>query len=198
MATQVTAAPAAYPLRFDVQYPQQPLRRWLIFVKWLLVIPHLLILGVLGYLQSVITVIAWFFILFTGRFPPGLFEFWVKAGRWAANAAAYAGLLRDEYPPFGWEAGQYPYVTYEVDYPGRLSRGLIFVKWLLAVPHYLALWALYVVAIVAWIIAWLAILFTGQFPRGIFTYLVGVMRWGYRVGAYIALLRDEYPPFTLA
>src|SRR3990170_43361 len=196
MATQAMAAPAAYPLRFDVQYPPQ-LGRGLIFVKWLLAIPHFFIVGALGNLQGVITIIAWFAILFTGQFPPGLFEFWVKAGRWSANVAAYAGLMRDEYPPFGWDAGQYPYVTYEVDYPVQLNRWLIFVKWLLALPHYLALGVLYFVGAFAWIIAWFAILFTGQFPRGIFDYLVGVMRWGYRVGAYLALVRDEYPPFSL-
>jgi len=196
MATQAMAAPAAYPLRFDVQYPPQ-LNRWLIFVKWLLAIPHFFIISALGNLQGVITIIAWFAILFTGRFPPALFEFWVKAGRWSANVAAYAGLMRDEYPPFGWDAGQYPHVTYEVDYPAHLNRWLIFVKWLLAIPHYLALGVLYFIGAFAWIIAWLAILFTGQVPRGIFDYLVGVMRWGYRVGAYLALVRDEYPPFSL-
>jgi hypothetical protein len=190
------AAPASYPLRFDVQYLPQ-LSRGLIFVKWLLVIPHVLIIGALGYLQGAITIIAWFAILFTGRFPPALFDFWVKAGRWSANAAAYVGLFRDEYPPFGWDAGQYPYVTYEVEYPQQLSRGLIFVKWLLAFPHYVALWVLYIIACFAWIIAWFAILFTGVFPRGMFDFLVGVLRWGYRVGAYVALMRDEYPPFSL-
>ena len=197
MTIQATAVPTAYPLRFDIQYPQE-LNRWLIFVKWLLAIPHFLIIGALGYLQGAITVIAWFAILFTGRFPPALFDFWVKATRWSANVVAYTGLMRDEYPPFGWEAGQYPVVTYEVDYPQQLSRGLIFVKWLLAVPHYVALWVLYIIAGVAWIIAWFAILFTGRFPRGIFDFLVGVLRWGYRVGVYVALMRDEYPPFTLS
>jgi hypothetical protein len=87
MTTQMMAAPAAYPLRFDIQYPRE-LNRWLIFVKWLLAIPHLLIIAALGYLQGAITVIAWFAILFTGRFPPALFDFWVKATRWSANVVA--------------------------------------------------------------------------------------------------------------
>ena len=84
-----------------------------------------------------------------------------------------------------------------MDYPVQLNRWLIFVKWLLVFPHYLALGVLYFIGVFAWIIAWFGILFTGQFPRGIFNYLVGVMRWGYRVGAYLALVRDEYPPFSL-
>ena len=101
MAMQA-AVPAAggYPVRFDVQYPAK-LSQGLIFVKWLLAIPHFLIIGwALSNFQGVITLIAFFAILFTKRYPPGLFEFWVKSARWMANVAAYAGLMRDEYPPF--------------------------------------------------------------------------------------------------
>jgi len=196
MTTQVAAAPAGYPLRFDVQYPQQ-LSRGLIFVKLLLAIPHFLILNALGNFQGVITLIAFFAILFTKRFPPTLFDFYVKAARWTANVGAYAGLFRDEYPPFGWDPGQYPPVTYEVDYPQQLSRWMVFVKWLLAVPHYIVLAVLFVVGIVVWIISWFAILFTGRFPRGLFDFLVGVLRWSFRVQVYVLLLRDEYPPFSL-
>lgn len=93
-------------------------------------------------------------------------------------------------------AAGYP-VRFDVQYPGQLSRGLIFVKWLLAFPHYVVLVVLYVLAAFAWIGAWFSILFTGRFPRSLFDFLVGVLRWGYRVGAYISLLRDEYPPFIL-
>jgi hypothetical protein len=197
MTMQTTAAPAVYPFRFDVQYAPQ-LSRGLIFVKWLLAVPHFIIIGALGYLQSAITIVAWFAILFTGRVPPPLFDFWVKASRWSANTIAYAGLLRDEYPPFGWEAGQYPVVTYDVEYPQQLNRWLVLVKWLLAFPHYVVLAVLYVIAGFAWVVAFFGILFMGQFPRGLFDFVVGVMRWGLRVGVYLALLRDEYPPFTLA
>jgi len=197
MATQVAATPASYPLRFDVQYPQQ-LSRGLIFVKWLLAVPHLLILNALGNLQGIIILIAFFAILFTRKFPPGLFDLYVRASRWAANVIAYAGFFRDEYPPFGWEAGQYPPVTYEVEYPPQLSRWMILVKWLLAFPHYIVLAVLFFVSVFVWIIAWFAILFTGRFPRGLFDFLVGVLRWGYRVQIYVVLLRDEYPPFSTA
>jgi hypothetical protein len=187
--------PSGYPLRYDVQYPEE-LSRWLIFVKWLLAIPHFIILYVLSAVTSIVTFIAWFAILFTKRYPKGLFDVVVNIYRWNANVGAYVGLLRDDYPPFSWEAGQYP-VTYEVDYPQELSRWLIFVKWLLVLPHYIVLLFLYVGALVAWIIAFFAILFTRRFPRGIFDYLVGVTRWSYRVTAYTNLLRDDYPPFSL-
>lgn len=189
------AGAAGYPLRYEVQYPEE-LNRWLIFIKWLLAIPHFIIIYALSAAANVVTFVAWFAILFTKRYPRGLFDFVVNVNRWNANVGAYAGLFRDEYPPFSWEQGEYP-VTYEVEYPEELSRWLIFVKWLLAIPHFIVLGLLYVGAFVAWLIAWFAILFTKRFPRGLFDFVVGVLRWNYRVSAYVNLLRDEYPPFSL-
>jgi len=193
MAAELTAV--SYPLRFDVQYPER-LSRLLIFVKWLLAIPHLIVVYLLGIVSSLFMLIAFFAILFTRRYPRGLFDFVVGVNRWSANLTAYVGLLRDEYPPFSWEAGTYP-VTYEVDYPEQLSRWLIFVKWLLIIPHVIVLYLLIIVALVVWTVGWFAILFTGCFPRGMFDFVVGVLRWNYRVNAYTGLLRDEYPPFSL-
>jgi len=197
MSVETAAAGApGYPLRFDIEYPEQ-LSRWLIFVKWLLAIPHFLILYALSAVANVITFIAFFAILFTGRYPRGLFDLVVNIYRWQENVFAYYGLFRDEYPPFSWEAGKYP-VTFEVDYPENLSRWMIFVKWLLAIPHFIVLFFLYIVAFVVWVIVWFAILFTGRFPRGLFDFLVGVNRWSLRVNAYATLLlRDDYPPFSL-
>jgi hypothetical protein len=196
MSAEATVAAApGYPLRYDVEYPEE-LSRWLIFVKWLLAFPHLIILYALGVAAGVIGFIAWFAILFTKRYPRGLFDFVVNVNRWNANVGAYAGLFRDEYPPFSWEPGKYA-VTYEVDYPEELSRWLIFVKWLLAIPHVVVLLLLFIGASVAWVIAWFAILFTKRFPRGLFDFIVGVTRWQYRVNAYTGFLRDDYPPFSL-
>jgi hypothetical protein len=187
---------AAYPVTFDVDYPER-LSRWLIFVKLLLAIPHFIILWALGIAAGVMGFIAFFAILFTKRYPRGLFDFVVNFNRWSANVDAYTGLLRDEYPPFSWEPGQYA-VTYEVDYPEKLNRWLPLVKWwLLAIPHYIVLFALGIAAFVVYIIAWFAILFTKRFPRGLFDFIVGYRRWEYRVNAYAGLLRDEYPPFSL-
>ena len=187
---------AAYPLRFDVEYPEE-LSRWLIFVKLLLAIPHFIILWALAIAAGVMGFIAFFAILFTKRYPRGLFDFVVNVNRWSANVDAYTGLLRDEYPPFSWEPGQYA-VTYEVDYPEELNRWLPLIKWwLLAIPHYIVLFFLGIAAFVVWVIAFFAILFTKRFPRGLFDFIVGVTRWEYRVNAYAGLLRDEYPPFSL-
>ena len=192
--TTVSAAPE-YPLRYDVEYPEE-LSRWLIFVKWLLAFPHFIILYLLGIASSVVGFIAFFAILFTKRYPQGLFDFVVNVNRWNANVMAYLMLFRDEYPPFSWEPGEYA-VTYEVDYPEEMNRWLPLVKWLLAIPHVIVLLLLFIAIYFVYIIAFFAILFTKRFPRGLFDFTVGVHRWNYRVSAYTALLRDEYPPFSL-
>lgn len=197
MSTDAIALPAeaGFPLQYEVEYPER-LSRLLIFVKWLLAIPHMLIVYALGYAAAVITFIAFFAILFTRRYPRGLFDFVVNVNRWSANVTAYTSLFRDEYPPFSWEPGRYP-VTYEVEYPEQLNRWLPLVKWLLAIPHYVVLLVLGIIALFVWFIAWFAILFTGRFPRGMFDFLVGYLRWEYRVGVYVNLLVDSYPPFSL-
>jgi hypothetical protein len=196
MSAEVTVAGApGYPVRYDVEYPEE-LSRWLIFVKWLLAIPHFMIVWALSIAAGVMGFIAFFAILFTKRYPRGLFDFVVNFNRWSLNVDAYTWLLRDEYPPFSWEPGQYA-VTYEVDYPEQLNRWLPLIKWLLAIPHIIVLLFLFIGAFVAWVIAWFAILFTKRFPRGLFDFVVGVTRWQYRVDAYTGLLRDEYPPFSL-
>jgi len=196
MSTETaTMGSPEFPLRFDVQYPEE-LNRWLPLVKWLLAIPHLLIVSALVNVAYVIEVIAFFAVLFTRKYPQQLFEFVVNIYRWQANTHAYIFLMRDEYPPFSWEPGQYP-VTFEVDYPPELNRWLPLVKWLLAFPHYVALVFLGIAALVVWVIAFFAILFTEQYPRGMFDFIVGVLRWGNRVNAYVYFMRDEYPPFSL-
>jgi hypothetical protein len=193
----MTATASSYPLRYDVEYPER-LSRWKIFVKWLLIIPNFAVLYVLAIVAYVMIVLAWFAILFTGRYPQGLFNFVVGVFRWNANVSAYLAFMRDEYPPFSMEAGRYP-VMLEVDYPERLSRWLIFVKWLLVIPNAIVLMVLALAYYVTLIIAWFAILFTGRYPEGLFRFGVGVQRWGLRVSAYaFYLFTDKYPPFSLS
>ena len=183
------------PVQFDVQYPES-LSRWLIFVKWLLAIPHFLILYALSIVSALITFIAFFAILFTTRYPEGMFKFAVGIARWQANVSAYVSLLRDEYPPFSFDAGQYP-VVFDIAYPGTLSRWMIFVKWLLVIPNAIVYLALLIASWVTTMIAWFAILFTGSYPRALFDFAVGVQRWGTRANAYSNLMTDNYPPFSL-
>jgi hypothetical protein len=189
------AGTAPYPVRFDVEYPER-LNRWLIFIKWLLALPHLIILYFLAAAMGVVTFIAWFAILFTKRYPESLFKFAVGVQRWQNNVIAYVYLLRDEYPPFSFDAGEYR-LTFEADQPGDLSRWMIFIKWLLVIPNVIVWAVLAVAAYVVTIVAWFAILFTGKYPRGIFDFVVGVLRWSARANAYVNLWTDQYPPFSL-
>jgi hypothetical protein len=136
-------------------------------------------------------------ILFRRRYPRWWFDFARELVRFEARVGAYLALLTDRYPSTVDEQA----VHLEFDYPDveqDLSRGLPLVKWLLALPHYLVLVVLGIIAVFAIVIAWFAILFTGRYPRGLFDYVVGVGRWGLRVQAYAFLLvTDRYPPFSL-
>lgn len=193
----------------------EPLSRWLWLVKWVLVIPHVIVLVFLWIALSVTTVVVWFAILFTGRYPRGLFDFNVGVLRWSWRVGYYSfgALATDRYPPFTLAPdADYP-ASYDVEYPAELSRGLIFVKWwLLAIPHYLVLgviggglfWGLSdgnipfggLLGILV-IFAALALLFAGRYPQGLFDFVMGLNRWVFRVLPYVLLMRDEYPPFRL-
>jgi Domain of unknown function (DUF4389) len=207
----------AYPLRIEGRLDVTP-SRWLWLVKWFLLIPHYIVLAFLFMAAFVLTVIAFFAILFTGRYPRSIFDFNVTVLRWwwRVSFYGYSALGTDHYPPFTFDAAaDYP-ATLEVPYPERLSRGLVLVKWwLLAIPHYLILAALiggttlavrgaYTYAVpytglitLLVLVAAVAVLFTKRYPRGIFDLVMGLNRWVYRVLVYALLLRDEYPPFRL-
>jgi hypothetical protein len=192
-----SAATPDYPARFDVEYPER-LSRWKIFLKWLFAIPQFIIVYLLQLVAGIMVFVAFFAILFTKKWPRGMFDFMVQIQRWTENVVVYAVTLqRDEYPPFSGDAGEYP-VTLELDYDENLSRWMIFVKWLLVIPHLIVLLFLWVAAFVVVIIAFFAILFTGKFPRGMFDFVTGVLRWTLRVNAYAHwLMTDKYPPFEL-
>jgi hypothetical protein len=125
-----------------------------------------------------------------------MFTFNVGMRRWQLNTYAYVFLLRDEYPPFSLDTGQYP-VAFEVDYPAELSRFSPLYQWLLAIPHFIVLIFLTIAAALVTIVAFFAILFTGKYPRGLFDFVVGVERWSERVTLYAAFMTNEYPPFSL-
>ena len=194
-AYQSPAAPSGQPgvLTYDIAYPEH-LSRGLIFIKWLLAIPHFIVLYFLGIVFSIVTFIAWFAILFTGSYPRGLWDFSLMFQRWTANVNAYYLLMRDEYPPFA--AGPYP-VQLDVEYPPRLSRGLIFIKWLLVIPHLIVIALLGFASFVVLWIVFFAILFTGKYPRSLWDFMVGFQRWSFRVNLYFNLMTDVYPPFSL-
>jgi len=188
-------SPPPHPVTFNVEYPER-LSRLLIFVKWLLAIPHVIVLYFLGLVFSVTTLLAFFAILFTRKYPEGLFKFGLGYERWAMNVNAYLWLLRDEYPPFALDSAGYP-ASFDVRYDAEMNRWLPLLKWLLALPHYIVLAFLGIAAWLMALVGWFAILFTGRMPRTIFDFIVGVLRYNQRVTAYVYLMTDSYPPFSL-
>ena len=180
-------------LLYSVEYPERS-SRLLIFVRWILIIPHIFVLYFFRIAVSFTTFIAWFAILFTGSYPRGLWDFSVSYQVWSANVTSYMLMQRDEYPPFG--SGGYP-VHFDLVYPERLSRLLIFVKFILIIPHMIALAFLGIAAFFVIVLTWFAILITGRNPQGLHSFVQGASRWATRVDAYLSLLTDAYPPFSL-
>jgi len=199
---------ASYPVTVRGELTKPPGRGWWL-LKWLLGIPHYIILFFLWIAFVVVCIIAFFAILFTGKYPKGLFEFNTGVLRWTWRVSFYSyyALGTDKYPPFSLKPDDdYP-ADLEIEYPEKLSKGLVLVKWwLLAIPHYIVV-AFFqggvgeqrgvgLVSTLA-IFAAIALLFTGKYPKDIFKLVVGMNRWSYRVAAYASLMTDRYPPFRL-
>jgi hypothetical protein len=194
------ATASAYPVQLDLESPLE-VARWRPLVHWLLAIPHIIVVQVLGSVQSVLIVIAWFAILFTGSIPKGLFDFMAMILRYQWRTSSYVFFMRESYPPFAFDAqnmdpGDDP-ARVSVEYPERLSRGLIFIKWLLVIPNVIALLFVGIGAFFVGIASFFAVLFTGRWPAAMRNYLVGTSRWSTRASAYFYLMTDVYPPFSL-
>lgn len=213
------AAPSPYPLRLEGALDGR-LSRWLWLVKWLLAIPHVVVLVFLWVGFVLLSVVAFFAILFIGRYPRGIFDFNVGVVRWSWRVGfwSYSALGTDRYPAFTLAEVPNDPARLHVEYPQALSRGLVLIKWwLLALPHYLVVAVFAGGAWAGWnvlsdngtwtsgggliglltLIAGVVLLFTGRYPRSIFDFVVGMNRWVYRVIAYAALMTDAYPPFRL-
>jgi hypothetical protein len=212
MSTTLGAVRPAYPVRVEAQLDPQ-LSRWLWLAKWLLVIPHYIVLAFLWIAFFALSIAAFIAILFTGRYPRSIFEFNVGVLRWSWRVSyyAYGALATDRYPPFTLaEVPDYP-AKLEIAYPERLSRGLVLIKWFLGIPHYLivglfvgGLWfgwqsghiAGGLISLLA-LVAGVVLAFTARYPESIFDLVLGLNRWVLRVAAYGGLMTDQYPPFRL-
>ena len=210
----MSAKENAYPVNIKAELSKPPSRAlWI--VKWLLLVPHYIVLAFLWIAYVVVGFIAFWAILFTARFPKKLFAFNVGVLRWTWRVGFYGYWIlgTDDYPPFSLKPSEEYPADLEIKYTEKLSRGLPFVKWLLAVPHYLVLsplmgWATWhaadgknppfigLIFVLAFIIA-IVLLFTKKYNRDIFKINTGIVRWSLRVLAYIGLMTDEYPPFVL-
>jgi uncharacterized protein DUF4389 len=200
-----------YPLTLSIDYPERPLDRLTSALRIFTIIPIAIVLATLsdagvyagnaryGFTGGGLLVAGpLLMILFRKRYPRWWFDFNLELLRFSTRVGAYLSLMDDRYP----STVERQSVHLDVPYPDvehDLQRGMPLVKWLLAIPHYVVLLFLWIGAIVAVVCAWFAILFTGRYPRGLFDYVEGVIRWHSRVIAYaLMLVTDVYPPFRLA
>ena len=211
--SQIEGRGSDYPVQFSVDY-QESSNRLSVLPRILLAIPILVVFAVIGgaidtgdselnealmplYAGGFLLIGPLLMILFRKKYPRWWFDWNLELSRFTSRVTAFVLLLRDEYPSTDEEQS----VHLQIEYPNAeadLHRILPIFKWLLAIPHYIALAVLGVLALLVTILAWLLILLTGRYPRGLFEFVVGVLRWGTRVGAYAFLLTtDRYPPFTL-
>jgi len=212
---------APYPVRLRLTPSVENRNRLTVAFRCILAIPHLLLVGApiaaamtwsrtseaginhswgagcgaLGAVAAVCALIAWFAIVFTGDAPQGLLKLSAFYLRWRVRASAYTALLRDEYPPFG-----------DADYPAELElpvvvgprdRLSVAFRPIFVIPHLICIWAIGFAWAITSVIAWFAILLTGNYPQALYDFGIGALRWTTRVEAYVLLLTDEYPPFTL-
>jgi hypothetical protein len=188
-----------YPVTLDVDYPDRKLNRLSSFFRFVTIIPAAIILAFVSGTENgpFLFLPTLLMILIRRKYPRWWFDWNLNMARFSARVAAYAALLTDEYPSTEREQSVHVVIPYP-DVRKDLLPGLPLVKWFLAIPHAVILVFLGIAAAVCVLVAWLAILFTGRYPRPLFDFVVGTGRWGLRVSAYaILLVTDVYPPFSL-
>ncbi|MGZ5368846.1 MAG: DUF4389 domain-containing protein [Aeromicrobium sp.] len=202
MSTDSSTDALGYPATFAFD-PPATIARWRPLVHWLLVIPHLVVLYALGIVAEVLVIVAWFVGVFTGKIPEGIQTPIAMYIRYSARVSSYALFLREEYPPFAFDAsfaepGNDPRVR--VDFSPELegrNRLTIFFRLFMVIPQAIVLAFVAIGASFVMIVAWFAVIILGRWPEGMRDFVVGFIRWSTRLNAYASLLTDEYPPFTL-
>jgi hypothetical protein len=191
-----SASGDGFPLRFEVGYPER-YSRWLPLVKWLLAIPHWIVLAILAIGVFFAWIGAFFAVLFTGRYPQGIFNFFVGFWRWAMRVIAYQFLLVDPYPPFSLaDDPNYP-VRFNLEYPpdGKIARWRALFAWVVVIPQLVIANLAVFVAYFATVISFFAILFTKSNPRSVFDFIVNALRFQNRANAYAYFMTEKYPGF---
>jgi hypothetical protein len=212
----MTTSSSDYPVRFEADYPETPSRVHSLLgvlaipfllvysLKMILLIPHLVVLTILGLVGLVVAYIGYWAVLITGKYPEGMFNFLYGISRWTSRTDSWLYGWSDRYPPFSLDAGDYP-VRLEIETPEAPSRllalfGVLFmiIKLILLIPHIVILGVLGIVAIVVAYIGYWVVLITGRYPQGLFNLITGVQRWEYRTTSWLLGLTDQYPPFSLS
>lgn len=207
MEQQVAKEKAEYPITVGVVYPEK-LYRLSTFFRFFLLIPQMIVLWFVSMLAGIFLFFSWFAIMFTGKYPKGLFNYVAGYLRWSTRVTGYSLLLTDKYPPFSMNGSKmqqqaatekvdYP-ITVGIAYPERLSRLSTFFRVLLLIPQNIVLCFLEIAVFCLVFFVWWIILFTGTYPVGFFDFVAGYLRWNTRVFGYTLLLTDKYPPFSKA
>jgi hypothetical protein len=220
----MSMTPNAYPVTYDVQPQMTDRNRMTCAFRFILAIPHLLLVGgpglamsfgsfgwrrdgpfsfatfgaggVLGAVAGVMSIIAWFSILFTGKHPKGLWDFCAMYLRWRSKAVAYSALLRDEYPPFGEGDYAVSFDLGQMPADGERNKLSVGLRLIYVIPHVFVLFFVGIAWAISAFIGWLVILFSGSYPEGLYNFGVGYLRWSLRVESYLLLMNDVYPPFS--
>ena len=189
-----------YPFDFQQEYPANGVARWRPFFASFLLIPHWIVLSFVGIGVFFTWIIAWWAILITGKYPEGLFNFHAGFTRWANRVTAYSYWMNEKYPPFSMgEEPEYPART-RIEYPpgGKIARWRVLVQGIMAIPHIIVLYFLFIGALFCLFVAWFAVVFTRKWPEGLFKFITGVMRWQTRANLYgFFWMTEKYPPFQL-
>jgi hypothetical protein len=189
-----------YPVDFQADYPEGGISRWRALFQGLLLIPHFIVLLFVYIGVYVVWIITWFAILFTGKYPEGMFNFLAGALKWGNRVNGFQYWFTEDYPPFSLDdEPDYPVRT-RIDYPpnGKIARWRVLVHWLLAIPHFIVVAFLFIAEYIILVITFFSILFTRKWPRSMFDFTVGIIRWRTRANAYgYFWMTEEYPPFSL-